>query len=192
MRTGPNPTPSFIKTNWPCSIQNTNYGRNHKHFCTYPCKYFAVWCSFVSYINALEWVYLGHMLYISTITTCKLMPVQLAALVTLISYMVQKIITTRILRNLYFMGHAHKPLAHIFDDKNWSKEYIFYQFNKVMLLFCSPLFCVCMITSSNESIFALLALCAWNSPVPGEFPAQRPVTRSFGVFFDLRLNKLLS
>ena len=28
--------------------------------------------------------------------------------------------------------------------------------------------------------------------VPGEFPAQRPVTRSFDVFFDLRLNKRLS
>ena len=27
------------------------------------------------------------------------------------------------------------------------------------------------------------------SPVPGEFPSQRPVTRSFNVFFDLRLNK---
>ena len=34
--------------------------------------------------------------------------------------------------------------------------------------------------------------CAGNSPVPGEFPAQRPVTRSFDVFFDLRLNKRLS
>ena len=31
-----------------------------------------------------------------------------------------------------------------------------------------------------------------NSPVTGEFSAQRPVTRSFGVFFDLRLNKRLS
>ena len=28
--------------------------------------------------------------------------------------------------------------------------------------------------------------------VPGEFPLQRPVTRSFDVFFDLRLNKQLS
>ena len=28
--------------------------------------------------------------------------------------------------------------------------------------------------------------------IPGEFPAQRPLTRSFGVFFDLRLNKGLS
>ena len=39
---------------------------------------------------------------------------------------------------------------------------------------------------------ALLALCAGNSPVTGEFPTQRPVTRSFGVFFDLHLNKRLS
>ena len=42
-----------------------------------------------------------------------------------------------------------------------------------------------------ETFSALLAICAGNSPVPGEFPAQRPVTRSFDVFFDLRLNKLL-
>ena len=47
-------------------------------------------------------------------------------------------------------------------------------------------------TSSNGSISALLAICAGNSPVSGEFPAQRPVTRSFDVFFDLRLNKRLS
>ena len=38
----------------------------------------------------------------------------------------------------------------------------------------------------------LLAICAGNSPIPGEFPAKRPVTRSFDVFFDLRLNKRLS
>ena len=43
-----------------------------------------------------------------------------------------------------------------------------------------------------ETFSALLAICAWNSAVPGEFPAQRPVTRSFDVFFDLRLNKRLS
>ena len=40
-----------------------------------------------------------------------------------------------------------------------------------------------------ETFSALLALCAENSPVPGEFPAQRPVARSFDVFLDLRLNK---
>ena len=43
-----------------------------------------------------------------------------------------------------------------------------------------------------ETFSALLAICAGNSPVPGEFPAQRPVTRSFDTFFDLRLNKRLS
>ena len=43
-----------------------------------------------------------------------------------------------------------------------------------------------------ETFSALLAICAGNSPVPGEFPAQRPATRSFGVFFDLHLNKRLS
>ena len=43
-----------------------------------------------------------------------------------------------------------------------------------------------------ETFSALLALCAGNSPVPAEFPAQRSVTRSFDVFFDLRPNKRLS
>ena len=43
-----------------------------------------------------------------------------------------------------------------------------------------------------ETFSALLAICAGNSPVPGEFLAQRPVTRSFDIFFDLRLNKRLS
>ena len=34
-----------------------------------------------------------------------------------------------------------------------------------------------------KTFCALLALCAGNSPVTGEFPTQRPVTRSFDVFF---------
>ena len=42
-----------------------------------------------------------------------------------------------------------------------------------------------------ETFSALLAFCAGNSSVTGEFPAQRPVTRGFDVFFDLRLNKWL-
>ena len=43
-----------------------------------------------------------------------------------------------------------------------------------------------------EKFSALLAICAGNSPVTGEFPTQRPVTRSFDVFFDRRMNKRLS
>ena len=50
-----------------------------------------------------------------------------------------------------------------------------------------------MMTSLKMETFSTyLAICAGNSPVPGEFPSQRPVTRSFDVFFDLRLNKRLS
>ena len=43
-----------------------------------------------------------------------------------------------------------------------------------------------------ETFSALLILCVGNSPVTSEFPSQRPVTRSFGIFFDLLLNKCLS
>ena len=43
-----------------------------------------------------------------------------------------------------------------------------------------------------ETFAALLALCAGNSRVIGEFPSQRPVTRCFDVFFYLCLNKRLS
>ena len=41
-------------------------------------------------------------------------------------------------------------------------------------------------TSSNGNIFRV------TGPICGEIPAQRPVTRSFDVFLDLRLNKRLS
>ena len=43
-----------------------------------------------------------------------------------------------------------------------------------------------------ETVSVLLAICAGNSPIPGEFPAQRPVTRGFEALFDLRPNKRLS
>ena len=41
-----------------------------------------------------------------------------------------------------------------------------------------------MMASSNGNIFRVTGLCEGNSPVTGEFPSQRPVTRSFDVFFD--------
>ena len=54
--------------------------------------------------------------------------------------------------------------------------------------------CICSHNESHqmETFSALLALCAGNSPATGEFPTQRPVTRNFDVFFDLRLSKGLS
>ena len=51
---------------------------------------------------------------------------------------------------------------------------------------------VTMMASSNGNIFCVTGHLCGNSPVPGEFPTQRPVTRSFDVFFDLRPNKRLS
>ena len=40
-----------------------------------------------------------------------------------------------------------------------------------------------------EMFSALLALCAGNSLVTGEFPSQKSVTQSFHVLFDPHLNK---
>ena len=44
-----------------------------------------------------------------------------------------------------------------------------------------------------ETFSVLLALCALAlAQVTGEYPSQGPVTRSFDVLFDLRLNKRLN
>ena len=40
-----------------------------------------------------------------------------------------------------------------------------------------------------ETFTSLLAICAKNSPVNGEFPAQKSVTRGFDVLFNVHLNK---
>ena len=49
-----------------------------------------------------------------------------------------------------------------------------------------------MMTSSNGNIFRVTGPLCGEFTGPGEFPTQRPVTRSLDVFFDLRLNKRLS
>ena len=49
-----------------------------------------------------------------------------------------------------------------------------------------------MMTSSNGNIFRATGPFCGNLPVTGQFPSQRPVTRSFEMFFDMRLNKRLS
>ena len=50
----------------------------------------------------------------------------------------------------------------------------------------------CMMVSSNENIFRTTGPLCEEFTGDGEFPAQRPVTQSFNVFFDLRLNKWFS
>ena len=49
-----------------------------------------------------------------------------------------------------------------------------------------------MMTSSNGNIFRVTGPLCEEFTGPGEFPTQRPMTRSFDVFFDLRLNKRLN
>ena len=73
----------------------------------------------------------------------------------------------------------------------WEKYFIFVKH----LLFTNRMTLPHQVTwwcHQMETFSALLAICAGNSPVPGEFPAQRPVTRSFDVFLDLRPNERLS
>ena len=47
-------------------------------------------------------------------------------------------------------------------------------------------------TSSNGHSFRVTGPLCGEFTGPGEFPAQRPVTRGFDAFFDLRPNKRLS
>ena len=49
-----------------------------------------------------------------------------------------------------------------------------------------------IMTSSNGNIFRVTGHLCGEFTGPRWIPAQRPVTRSFNVFFDLRLNKRLS
>ena len=68
-----------------------------------------------------------------------------------------------------------------FSRRLWSSP-IFYSENMI-----DP-----MMTSSNENIFRVTGPLCGEFTGPGEFPAQRPVTRSFDVFFEVGLNKRLS
>ena len=49
-----------------------------------------------------------------------------------------------------------------------------------------------MMTSLNENIFRVTGLLWGEPPATGGFPSQRPMTWSFDIFFDLRLNKRLN
>ena len=51
---------------------------------------------------------------------------------------------------------------------------------------------ISMMTSSNWNIFRVTGHLCGELTVTNEFPAQRPMTRSFDVFFDRHLNKRLS
>ena len=81
---------------------------------------------------------------------------------------------------------------HIFACKTWDiakKENDVIIVTNNALISCDPKF---MMTSSNGNIFRVTGHLCGEFTGPGEFPAQRPVMRTFDVFFDLRLNNRLS
>ena len=77
------------------------------------------------------------------------------------------------------------------DSWGWICKQLLMHAEQFVLLdsFGNPL---SMMTSSNGNIFRVTGPLCGEFTGPGEFPTQRPVTRSFDVFFDLRLNKRLS
>ena len=82
----------------------------------------------------------------------------------------------------YFFPGVRAPLKLVLKIM-WSP-------NKVWKVSTSCLFG--MMTSSNGNIFRVTGPLCGEFTGPGEYPTQRPVTRSIDVFFDLRLNKRLS
>ena len=84
-----------------------------------------------------------------------------------------------------------KRYSNIISLMRWEQRYLFVRFLECIGWIYSLYYCPWW-RHQMETFSALLAICAGNSPVPGEFPAQMPVMRSFNVFFDVRLNKRLS
>ena len=70
---------------------------------------------------------------------------------------------------------------------------VLYFFRQWVVFTMNPLmFLDKMMTSSNGNIFRVTGHLCGEFTGPGEFPTQKPVTRSFDVFFDLCLNKRLN
>ena len=76
------------------------------------------------------------------------------------------------IQNLYIIICEDHLFSHLLEDKTRQASY--------------------MMMSSNGNIFRVTGPLCGEFTGPGEFPTQRPVTWSFDVFFDLRLNKRLS
>ena len=86
-----------------------------------------------------------------------------------------------------------RTITSIIDESIYIDAYVFIQYIRMHENGSySDTFYMFMMTSSNGNIFRVTGHLCGEFTDPGEFPAQRPVTRSFDVFFDLRLNKRLS
>ena len=90
-----------------------------------------------------------------------------------------------VMRDIFYQERlTEPPNCRWTSDESFAKWYHF----RFSVLQVSSTWC----RHQMETFSALLAICAGNSPVTGEFPTQRPVTRNFDVLFDLRVNKRLS
>ena len=84
-------------------------------------------------------------------------------------------------KDFFFPNSKLRPTLFVI---NWTSSI---GYSKLLHIPTAPLWCHQM-----ETFSMLLALYVGNSQVTGELLSQRPVTRSFDVFFDLRLNRWLS
>ena len=116
---------------------------------------------------------------------------------------------TRQLYILYWHRKYHTPAECSWNSPNTAYEY-FQTWCHVSHddYYCEQIWFICLcasglpqwhrgspqpiMTSWNGNIFRVTGPLCGEFIGPGEFPAQRPVTRSFDVFFDLRPNKRLS
>ena len=105
----------------------------------------------------------------------------------IVSEMDPKLVNTRIPNEATMSGRTHYcNFADFATSQNISQL-----LSTVSVKWVAVVLIIALWRHQIETFSALLAICAGNSPVFGEFSRQRPVTRSFDVFFDLRLNKRL-
>ena len=83
-----------------------------------------------------------------------------------------------------WQGEHWVPLT-IYPYRSYSISHTTYVLLPLVLLFT-------LLRHLIETFSALLTLCKGKPPVTGGFPLQKPMTRSFDVFFGMGLNKWLS
>ena len=96
---------------------------------------------------------------------------------------------------LWFLCNDEILKTHIFDDPNSMETptqiwCYFPPYSLLLAIFCR--WHNIMMTSSNGDIFRVTGPLCGEITGPGEFPTQRPVTRSFDGFFYLCPNKRLN
>ena len=155
---------------------------------TYHSKIHIVSCGFIANVS--------HVLYALLDTNISGIPLLQPSSIFLSLYLLPKY-TSYIIYFTHALTHRHHTISRWQEEKSnkndSSASAQFGQHNnnskdkqesarEIQVIPQSPWWC-----HQRETFSALLVLWEGNSPVTGEFPSQRPVTRSFEVFFDLRL-----